>query len=336
MSTVNNNVWEIMLNIDRRWIFLLIGVVAIIPFLIGIGMPISTTKEVEDIFYHVNELGSDDAIFISFDFAPGTQAENMPMAVAVLRHAFAKNIPVFMTAFFPLGHGMAVSGLDHVTNPEIDGYFQIVSWDEWAYIRETGKTSRSDILAAWRSEGNTLSGNAAGWVFEGRDYALLGFCPMFHLVILGMTNSIANQYPEDYHGNPVAEMPMLNEHKSLREVDLVLTTSGSSACVSWVVYGREKIGLNVAFGVTAVMATDYYPYLQAEQIIGQMGGLRGAAEYEVLMVENGIVETTGKAFTGMDVQSAAHLLIILLIIMGNVAYFAGGFHKKQRLTKGRR
>ncbi len=334
MSTVN--IWEKMLNIDRRWIFLLIGIVAIIPFLVGIGMPISTTEEVEDIFYHVNALGPEDAIFISFDFAPGTQAENMPMGVAVLRHAFSKNIPVFMTAYFPLGHGMAINAFNYLTDSEIDGYFEKVEWDEWAYIRESGKTNREDILVAWQSDGNVLPDNAADWIFEGRDYALLGFCPMFHLVILGMTNSIANQYPEDYHGNPVAEMPMLIEHKSLREVDLALTTSGSSACISWVIYGREKIGLNVAFGVTAVMATDYYPYLQSEQIIGQMGGLRGAAEYEVLMVENGIAETTGKAFTGMDVQSAAHVLIILLIIMGNVAYFAGGFHKKQKLTKGRR
>ena len=83
------------------------------------------------------------------------------------------------------------------------------------------------------------------------------------------------------------------------------------------------------------MATDYFPYLQAGQVIGQMGGLRGAAEYEVLLTENGITPSTDKAFRGMDVQSAAHILIILLIIMGNIAFFAGGFHKKTLLKGGR-
>jgi len=328
------NIWGKMLNIDRRWIFLAIGVVSIIPFLVGIGMPITTTTEVESIFDYVNELDKEDAIFISFDYAPGTQAENTPMAVAVMRHAFYNDVPVFMTAYPPLGHGMAIGALDYVTNPALSVFYQRVSFEEWADFREAGITDKDELVAAWENDGNELPENASGWVFEGRDFALLGYAPVFSLVILGMTASIEAQYPQDTYGNPLSEMPMLREHKSLREIDLALTTAGSSACRAWIVYGREKIGLPVAFGVTAVMATDYYPYIQSGQIIGQMGGLRGAAEYEVLLFENGITETTGKAFTGMDVQSAAHLLIILLIIMGNIAFFAGGFNKKTKL-KGR-
>jgi len=328
------NIWEKMLNIDRRWIFLSIGVVSIIPFLIGIGMPITTTTEVESIFTYVDSLGKEDAMFISFDYAPGTQAECTPMAVAVLRHAFHNSVPVFLTAYFPLGHGMAVAGLEYVTNPTIPGYYESVSFDEWAEFRNAGIIDKDELLIAWENDGNALPDGAAGWVFEGRDYALLGYAPLFHLVILGMTSSIANQYPQDAHGNSVTEMPMLIEHKSLREVDLAVTTAGSSACRSWIVYAREKIGTPIAFGVTAVMATDYMPYIQSGQIIGQMGGLRGAAEYEVLLAENGITATTGKAFTGMDVQSAAHILIILFIIMGNVAYFMGGFHKKSLKGRG--
>ncbi len=323
-----------MLNLDRRWIFLAIGIASIVPFLIGFGMPISTTAEVESIFDYVNGLDKDNAIFIGFDYAPGTQAENTPMGVAVLRHAFHNNVPVFITAYQPLGHGMALGALEYVTNPAIPGFYQSVSFEEWADLREAGITDKDELIASWESDGNALPEGAKGWVFEGRDFAMLGYAPVFSLVILGMTASIENQFPQDANGNPLIEMPMLREHKSLREVDLAFTTSGSSACRSWIVYGREKIGLPVAFGVTAVMATDYYPYIQSGQIIGQMGGLRGAAEYEVLLFENGITETTDKAFTGMDVQSAAHLLIILLIVMGNIAFFAGGFHKKTAL-KGR-
>ncbi len=323
-----------MLNIDRRWIFLGIGIVSIVPFFIGFGMPISTTVEVESIFDYVNELGPDNAIFISFDFAPGTQAENMPMAVAVMRHAFYNDVPVFMTANYPLHHGMMLAAMEYVFNPSVPGFYEDVDFADWSEFREAGITDKDELIIAWENDGNVLPEGASGWVFEGRDYAALGYAPVFNLVILGMTNSIAVQYPSDAHGNSVAEMPMLREHKSLREVDMALTCSGSGAAVWWVTYAREKIGMPVAFGVTAVMATDYYPYIQAGQVIGQMGGLRGAAEYEVLLAENKITESTGKAFRGMDVQSAAHIFIILLIIMGNVAFFAGGFHKKTKL-KGR-
>jgi len=329
------NIWERMLNIDRRWIFLSIGVVSIIPFLTKIGLPVSTTEEVEDIFTYIDSLGKENAIFISFDFDPGTQAENMPMGVAVMRHAFHNHVPVFLTAYTPLGHGMAGGALDYVTRPSTPGYYTSVDFDEWADIRNAGITDRDELEAAWEEAGNVLPDDSHGWVFEGRDFVYLGYAPLFHLVILGMTSSIETQYPSDAHDNPLSEMPILREHKSLREVDLAVTTSGSSACTAWVIYGREKIGLPVAFGVTAVSATDYYPYIQSGQIIGQMGGLRGAAEYEVLLQQNGITETTDKAFTGMDVQSADHLLIIFFIIMGNIAYFMGGFHRKKQLKGGR-
>ena len=323
-----------MLNIDRRWIFLAIGVVSIVPFFIGFGMPITTTAEVESIFDYVNELGPDDAIFISFDFAPGTQAENMPMAVAMMRHAFYNDVPIFMTANYPLHHGMMLAAMAYVFNPNVPGFYQEVLFDDWSELREADIVAKNDLVEAWESQGNQLPEGALGWVFEGRDYAALGYAPVFNLVILGMTNSILTQYPADAHGNSVEEMPMLREHKSLREIDMALSCSGSGACVWWITYAREKIGMPVAFGVTAVMATDYFPFIQTGQVIGQMGGLRGAAEYEVLLAENGITPSTGKAFRGMDVQSAAHILIILLIIMGNIAFFAGGFHKQTKL-KGR-
>ena len=332
MSAVN--IWEKMLNIDRRWIYLCIGVVAIVPFFVKFGMPVVTTTEVENIYNYVDELGSDEAMFVGFDFAPGTSAENLPMAVAVIRHAFHNNVPVFMTANYPIHQTMMISAMEYITDPITDGYYHSVSFEEWADLRQNGVTDKEGLVAAWEARGNELPDNSLGWIFEGRDYAMLGFAPVFSLVILGMTSSIETQYPADIYGNPTGEMPMLREHKSLREVDLALSCSGSAACTWWIIYAREKIGMPVAFGVTAVMATDYYPYIQSGQIIGQMGGLRGAAEYEVLLKENGVTPTTDKAFTGMDVQSAAHILIILFIVMGNIAYFAGGFHKK-KLLKGR-
>ncbi len=58
-----------------------------------------------------------------------------------------------------------------------------------------------------------------------------------------------------------------------------------------------------------------YPYYDSGQIIGFLGGLKGAAEYEVL---NGI---PGSGVEGMDAQTIAHLFMILLVILGNLGYF---------------
>jgi len=59
-----------------------------------------------------------------------------------------------------------------------------------------------------------------------------------------------------------------------------------------------------------------YPYLQAGQIEGIIGGLKGAAEYEKL------VEHPGGGIVGMTAQSVGHIAIIIFIILGNIGYFA--------------
>jgi hypothetical protein len=95
-----------------------------------------------------------------------------------------------------------------------------------------------------------------------------------------------------------------------------LNISGTSATDYWIAYGNGRYKVPLAIGVTGVMATDYYPYLQSGQIFGILGGLKGAAEYETL------VGTPGKAVQGMKVQMVAHLIIIVFIIIGNIGYFA--------------
>lgn len=326
--------WEKFLNIDRRWLYLLIAIVVIVPFFARMGLPVVPTQEVRSIYTLVDSLGPDDAIFIGWDFDPGTEAENQPMGVAVLRHAFARHIPVFLTAVSPLGQGLAEQGLATVFDTRDPGGYVYVPWTEWEPVRPAGYIGRDSLETAWEVD-HDLPEGALGWVFEGVDFAHLGYLPYFSLVILGMGTSIANQYPSDAYGNSLRDMPILQAHKNLREVDLAVTLAGSSACMWWVIYGTSRVGLPVAFGVTAVMATDYFPYIQSGQVIGMMGGLRGAAEYEVLETEGGYTATTAKAYQGMDVQSLAHILIILLVILGNVAYFAGGFHKKTALKSRR-
>jgi hypothetical protein len=64
------------------------------------------------------------------------------------------------------------------------------------------------------------------------------------------------------------------------------------------------------------MATDYYPYLSSGQLLGLIGGMKGAAEYERLM------SISGDARRGMDAQSMVHVIIVLLVVLGNVALFA--------------
>jgi hypothetical protein len=160
----------------------------------------------------------------------------------------------------------------------------------------------------------------------GEDYIFLGFSPGVSAPILGLGVNIRNVFPEDAYGTPLNDIPMMEGIRNYDDIPLAITLAGWSAAEAWIYYANEPFRQRVGAGVTAVMATDYYPYLSAGQLTGLLGGMRGAAEYEEL------IRRHAEGVRGMDSQSVIHLLIIVLIVLGNVAYFASR-RAKRRLAQ---
>jgi len=83
---------------------------------------------------------------------------------------------------------------------------------------------------------------------------------------------------------------------------------------TWIVYGHEEYGLRMGSACTAVLAPGIYPFLKAGQITGIVGALKGASEYEKL------IGRRDQAARGMDSQSIVHVFLVLVMVVGNVAY----------------
>ena len=104
-------------------------------------------------------------------------------------------------------------------------------------------------------------------------------------------------------------------------------SSGYPGAKEWVQYAEtpypDRIRLIV--GSTGVQAPQLYPYVP-RQLPGLLGAIKGAAEYEKLVVDKyGGPNPDPKYLEGlrrMGPQLVAHLLVILLIVMANVLYFA--------------
>lgn len=154
---------------------------------------------------------------------------------------------------------------------------------------------------------------------RGKDYAFLGYAPGGANVIISMGQDLYAAFPADYYGIKTAELPMLKDVRTLRDIQYAVSLSaGFPGLDTWYVYGKEKYGFELGGGCTAVSAPRFYPLIDTGQINGLLGGLRGAAEYETL------VGMAGKATAGMDAQSATHFLIIVLIVVCNLFYFLIG------------
>jgi len=94
---------------DRRTLYSVLIVVIVVPYLVPFELPIAETKEVESLFDFIdNEVApSGKPVIISMDFDPSTQGECRPMAEAVLRHCFIRDIRVIVTTFIPSGIGLS-------------------------------------------------------------------------------------------------------------------------------------------------------------------------------------------------------------------------------------
>jgi hypothetical protein len=157
----------------------------------------------------------------------------------------------------------------------------------------------------------------------GHDYVNLGYKPGYQAVIMGIGANIQNVYPTDTRGTPLAALPVMGGIRDYGDIGLAIDLATGSTPGAWIAYAHQRFKLPLALGVTAVMATDFYPYYQTRQVVGIINGLRGASEYEHL------VKHPDVGSLGMSSQSVAHMVIILFVIMGNIGYFASRRRARQ-------
>jgi len=151
---------------------------------------------------------------------------------------------------------------------------------------------------------------------HGVDYTFLGYKPYPAITILAMGTDYRVPFPTDYYGTPVDEIPMMEDIHNFSDVVAVVSLTGGNVADFWIQYGNAKYGVPLALGVTGVMASDYYPYLQSGQIFGLIPGVKGAAEYEQL------VDRPGDAARGMPYQVMSHALILVFMVIANIGYIA--------------
>lgn len=150
---------------------------------------------------------------------------------------------------------------------------------------------------------------------KGKDYVSLGFGVGSIIMMLQIGEDIKEGFPNDYYGNDINDLPLMDDVKNYDDMEFVFCMAGSGLYEAWITYAKSQYNATIATGVTGTMATDAYPFLQSGQLLGLIGGLKGAAEYETL------IDQKDAAYRGMDSQSASHILIIILVILGNIASF---------------
>jgi hypothetical protein len=274
--------WILILTIrghlvERRVVFLYVGIAVALPLFMTLSQKITISPEVEAVYNTLEGLPKGSKVLVSFDYDPPSAPELQPMAEAFLYYCFEHDLKVIMMGLWPQGPMQANLAIE-------------------------------DVLKNKKIKPKNLK--------YGEDYVNLGFQAGYEFVIQRMGSDFRSMFPTDYRGTPYEQIPLVKNVKNFSNIDYCFNLSaGFPGTREWVQIAVDRYGVILGAGNTAVQAPQMYPFMRAGQLVGLLGGMVGAAEFELL------TQWIGKGTKFMISQSFAHVIVIAFIIIGNVAFF---------------
>ena len=308
-----------MLALDRRWIYLVLIVVFITTLILGRPVNPVILPPVQQLYDAVNRApaGEKDGkiIVVAIDFEAGSLGENGNQARVLLRHLMLAHKRFAIYSIAPQG-----TKIGHALAENI--------------ARQYGRAYGTD------------------WI----DFGYVNMPFAFYKTII---SDIPQAVPVDAMlQKPIGSFPIMKGIKSTKDVSLFVevTTYGVLDDVIAIVQPATKPRLNVGYACTGINATSAYTYLDSGQLVGMMPGLKGAADYEKLVdnLEDQEIKTSqpfavankfdynaptalrlpDPARKLMFTQGAAHIVILLFILIGNVGLILTRLRARAREKKG--
>ena len=91
-------------RLDRRWIFLAVGLLVILPLAFGFHIaPVEPSPRSRGFYDAIEKLPEGSTVLLSGDYDPSTIAENYPMHLAAARHLMRRNMKIIALALYPAG-----------------------------------------------------------------------------------------------------------------------------------------------------------------------------------------------------------------------------------------
>lgn len=105
---------EFINNLDRRWIFLFIGLAVSLPLFFPIGIKFTVTHPVQGFYDTIQKVPNGSKILMSCDYDPGSLPELYPMTISALEQMFKKDLNVIITCLWPAAPPVVERALVHV------------------------------------------------------------------------------------------------------------------------------------------------------------------------------------------------------------------------------
>ncbi len=151
----------------------------------------------------------------------------------------------------------------------------------------------------------------------GVNYLNLGYLPGHEAGLAQLAaKGLPMDAPDFVQKKSLKQFPVAANIKTLRDIALVIELAGSEEPLKmWMEQVQARANARTAAGVSAAVEPQARAYRDAKQLVALMSGLIGAAQYEILSNQPGL------AATSMDAQGAAQIVLVLVIALGNLAFW---------------
>jgi len=276
--------YNILNNLDRRWVFLAMFLSVAIPVLSGIAFPEVVSKQAKMVFDAIDDLPNGSRVLLSFDFDPASQGELLPMAQAFTRHCSLKGHKQYYMALWPLGPPMVDLSID-----TIEEEFPHLVYGE-DYVKFDYKTGAEAVIRTVVNELREI------FPLDSKGMALDD---------IPMTKNIENVQDMDLIINVSAGDPGTKQWVQFASTPFGITTV--SGCT----------------GVQAPLFYPYIPDQLAGVLGAIKGAAEYEAALDEAYPELRENRAAHEAQKRMGPQLVAHSLMILLILLGNWIFFVG-------------
>ncbi len=296
MASDNRHWTDKLATFDRRWIFLAMALAITVPLFRPLNLPVEPSPMVKAAYYAVEALDETDTVLLSLDLDPASTPELEPYYRAVILQLKRQGVKIaIVTTWYA-----APPLVERWIKETVEG--QIVT-DGPEHLRD-----RKYV--------------------KNVDYVWLGFREGREATINGMASDLRGTYDNQAtDGTPMDDIKIMDGIKRVADFDLVIMVSaGFPGIKEYVQQAQGRGNVPMVGACTAVSTPEYTPYYNTGQLLGLVGGMSKAAEYEKL------VGRTGTAAQGTDVLNFGHIVVILAIVFGNFIYFAGRRRRMRRLA----
>jgi hypothetical protein len=259
-----------------------------VPVLFGLSQKPSRLVSAERMYSVMDSLAVSpgDVALVWLDFGPNTVAENEPQASVIIEHLFRRRIPVIVLSQYQQSEGL---------------------------LRRIPQEVASKLEAERPGE---------HWRY-GESWINAGFKPGGSLMIQALVNSpdISKYLGRDVTGMPISHYPTFASIGGVDRVKLVAEVTGLVGVFDTIVQFFQKNGYRptLVHGCTSITIPEAYIFLDSGQLHGLLEGIAGAAWYSEVLKEHFPLSTNQKLLVTNTALSAAHIMIIALIVFGNIA-----------------